>query len=175
MYLVTDFDGVFNFDASRSKASRNKDMPGHLRRGDVYPDAWHRLNWSAELVRKLNTLHDTHSFTWVWLSTWVKHTHMLDFALGTRTDDTVDWDPDVPLNYTTDELVKTRMSRKYAALRASVKDAPFVWVDDDAKVVYNASDFSQPHLMIAPNPDYGITLPELAVITDFITNHTPVR
>ena len=97
---------------------------------------------------------------------------MVNYALGTTTDDTVMWDPAVPSRATLEELVAIRMARKYEALKTLVKDDVFVWVDDDAGVVYNPDDFSQPHLTVTPDPTYGITLPELDTILTFLNNHS---
>ena len=169
--LFLDFDGVVNFDGSRSKYNRNRDALGYVRRNSVYSptsSAFFDLNYSGELVRKLNDLHRENSFTWLWLTTWVHEAvSLIDSRLGTESDGFVSWNPHEGV--TVDNVVDERARRKYAALKETYNNEPFVWVDDDATREFKASDFTVPTLVITPDPVYGITRPELSLMAEFFT------
>jgi hypothetical protein len=171
MKLFLDFDGVVNFDASRSKYNRNRDGLGYLRRDTLYSrHGSFSVNYSSELVKKLNDLHSLYGFDWKWLTTWVNEAVVLvDPRVGTHSDGFVDWDPETGI--TRDNLVTARAKRKYAALKANYNGEPFIWVDDEATVEFVASDFDVPTLVIAPDPLYGITKTDLTRISDFLAAH----
>jgi len=169
--LFLDFDGVVNFEGSRSAYRKNRDTLGYLQQDVVHSRLGiFRINYSAELVRKLNSAHTAHGFEWLWLTTWVNEAKtLLDPQLSSHSDGSVDWDPHSRLGV---DYQDTRASRKYEALKKSYDGEPFVWVDDEATVKFDAADFDVPTLVVAPNPTYGVSKTELATILEFFAAHS---
>jgi hypothetical protein len=167
--LFLDFDGVVNFDGSRSaytKRSNELNLAGYLRRNSaVSRGRVYNLNYSDEVVTKLNRMKAAHNFSLRWLSTWVDDTAGLDVTLGLNSNGYVPWDPYTDVTY--DNLFEVRASRKYAALKADYDGEPFVWVDDEATVKFVPSDFDVPYLVLAPDPRYGLTRDHLDEMYDF--------
>jgi len=61
--LFLDFDGVVNFEGSRSAYRKNKNTLGYLQQDIVHSRLGiFRINYSAELVRKLNSARTAHGF-----------------------------------------------------------------------------------------------------------------
>lgn len=171
MKLFLDFDGVVNFDASRSAYNRNPDCLGYLRRSTLPADGnRYNVNYSAELVRKLNGLKADYGFTWLWLTTWVHHSMTaINPFLDMHGDDYVRWDPDTGV--TRLNVSEVRNARKYDALKANYDGEPFIWVDDEATVLFNKDDFDVPHLVLTPNSLYGLTKGDLTLMNDFLAKH----
>ncbi len=174
--MFMDFDGVLNFEGSRNMRRKHKDAPGYLRRASVYVNGWLNLNWSAELVRKLNLLKTEFPYKWVWLTTWTGYTHMLDGKLGVNPDDAVVWDPGTFSLYVDDSVVANhRNSAKLKEVLDWVDnnpDTPFVWVDDQATVLWTpevAAKVTAPHMVVMPNADLGLTLTDLNNIKTFLS------
>lgn len=172
--LFLDFDGVVNFDGSRSAFQRNPDALGYLKRNHVYSyTGGFGINYSGELVSKLNGLHAEFGFTWLWLSTWVDEcVSLLDPKIGSKSDGFVDWNPHFGI--TNANVTAERGRRKYAAVKANFDGQPFIWIDDEATVEFKASDFTVPTLIIAPDAKYGLVKTDLTAIREFLTLHGKV-
>jgi hypothetical protein len=62
-------------------------------------------------------------------------------------------------------------------LDQKIEPSPFVWIDDDAISTYTERNFEllhdeglmSPHLLVRPDPSYGLTSDDLDVIEAFIT------
>lgn len=175
--LYLDFDGVVNFFASRSKYSKHADTPHYMARGSVYADNnWYSLNWSKELVRKLNSCKDDTGFHWVWHTTWLNHTSKVDDMLGTRSDRFLAWDAHSKLPYNNDVANLLRDRRKYDALKTDFASHgnPFVWADDTATKLFNKDDFGDtPHLVLTPDPLYGLLKSDLLALDSFMRKFSP--
>lgn len=195
--FYADFDGVFNFFNSRSAYRKRKDAFGYVKRADVYDAAtssWYGLNWSSDLVNKLNALKTNTNFTWLWLTTWTDTAvTVVDKTLYTASDGYVPWDPWTDVAVTVevaggwssggvrrkflmndeDAIDAVRADRKYAALKAdqASNPRPFVWVDDNATVRYNPADFTVPHLVVTPDAGVGINHDDYAAMVDFFTKY----
>lgn len=174
--LYLDFDGVVNFSASRSKYTKHSDTPHRLGRASVFVDkSWCDLNWSRELVYKLNSLKDDTGFNLLWLSTWLGHTASVEATLGLKSDGFLDWDAESNLPLKLDELILERDNRKYDVLKINVanRGMPFVWVDDSATKLFNPKDFNPlpPHLVLTPDEDYGLTRSDLSAIDTFMRKY----
>ena len=176
--LFLDFDDVVNHFSSRNAYRSNKSTLGYLKRLTLYIDGKdYSVNWSAELVKKLNDAKDKYGFTWLWHTTWksnaVKH---VDPKLGTNSDGFIDWDADggIPKDAPSDDVDDIRDSRKYAAMLAyvSANPAPFVWIDDSATLKYNSDDFvgvlDVPHLVITPDAKFGMLRHDLDAMLAFL-------
>ena len=166
--LFLDFDGVVNFDGSRSAFHRNPDALGYLRRNHIYSYmGGFDINYSAELVKKLNEMHSEFGFTWLWLSTWVDEcVSLLDPKLGSNSDGFVAWNPHFGI--TNANLTAERARRKYAAIKENYDGEPFIWIDDEATVEFKASDFAVPTLVIAPDAKFGLVASDLVKIKEFL-------
>jgi len=195
-YLFIDFDGVVNFFSSKTAYRKRGDTFGYTKRIDIYDgESFYAVNWSSDLVKKLNALKEATGFTWLWHTTWLnKSVELVDPRLETNSDGFVDWDawgditkevggggwsaPRKVFTVTDDELDEIRDSRKYAALKAYVaaNPAPFVWVDDSATRKYDPADFvgvlDVPHLVIRPSEDTGIVHWEYEKMVKFFTEHS---
>lgn len=180
-----DFDGVFNFDASRNQINKYRDklnLPGHLKRADVvtvlgpgYPKMWLTLNWSDETIRTLTSLKDTVPYYWVWLTSWVEDTHTLDTTLNVTSDATLLWDPNPPAGA---DLVDYRNNAKHDALLMFHKThptTPFAWVDDTATTLWDPANLTHPtpHLVLTPDSKYGVTRTHLDQLTSFLKSFSP--
>lgn len=170
--LLLDFDGVVNFFASRSSYGK-QDSFGYLKR-NAYRG--YNINWSSELVNKLNAAKAKHDFEWLWLSTWKDLTQLwVDPTLHTHSDGFVEWDADSGFTEKTRsfEVEDTRNKRKYAKVLELLAEnpRPFVWVDDSAVVEYNSADFvgklNVPHLAVNPDPNYGVLKGDLTAMLNF--------
>lgn len=176
--LYMDFDGVVNFVGSRTRHTKVAGL-GYLRRNGVwanktpdetwkathsYGERYFNLNWSAELVRKLDEL----NADWLWLTSWKEDApEFLDPMLGVKSAGALDWDYSKATNF--------NHALKFVALLAD-QDAnprPFVWVDDEATVAFDADAFLTPvpHLVVCPDDEVGLTADDLAAITEFVTKH----
>jgi len=178
--LFLDFDDVVNTFASRNAYRSNKSALGYLKRTDVYVDGiFYPVNWSAELVMKMNAAKSDFGFTWLWLTTWKSNAvNYVDPKVGTRSDGFIDWDADGGMDSRTpsDVVSDTRDSRKYAALLAHLANnpAPFVWIDDSATLKYNKDDFvgdlDVPHLVITPDAKFGMLRHDLDAMVSFFAS-----
>jgi len=176
--LFLDFDDVVNLFGSRTAHRKNRSALGYLRKVDMYVGGrFYSVNWSSELVRKLNAAKDKYGFEWLWLTTWVDNApRYVDFHLGTRSDGFVDWDVDggIALSASTAVVENVRSNRKYAALLDNLRanPRPFVWVDDSATAKYNPDDFvgdlDVPHLVVTPDARYGIDANDLSRVLEFL-------
>jgi hypothetical protein len=166
--LFLDFDGVVNFESSRTAFQKNPDAFGYLRRNHVYSYMGEfGINYSDELVKKLNNLHSEFGFIWLWLSTWVDESvSLLDPKIGSKSDGFVDWNPHFGI--TNANLTAERARRKYAAVKENYDGKPFIWIDDEATVEFTASDFTVPTLVIAPDAKYGLVKSDLVAIHEFL-------
>lgn len=168
MKLFFDFDGVVNFDASRTAYRKNPDAFGWIRRADYSSrHGWFPVNYSAELVGKLNSLKADYDFTWLWLTTWVDEAmSIVNGHLGAHGDGYIDWDPYTGVK--DDNVSSVRNARKYDAVKANYDGKPFIWVDDEATVLYNPDDFDVPSLAVKPDPKYGVTRTDLDAMKAFL-------
>jgi len=176
MKLFLDFDGVVNFFSSRSAYSKNRDTLGYMRRTSLLSGgSLYDVQYSAELVKKLNDTHQELGFTWLWLTTWHKDAvAVVDKALGTQSDGFVDWSPHAGVRFGQSEAqtVAVRASNKLSVLKANYGDEPFIWVDDDATDNFNPDDFPVPHLVVKPDERYGITRTDWDKMAEFMRAHS---
>jgi hypothetical protein len=162
--LFMDFDGVLNYEGSKSAYRNNPDTLGYLRTDTLWiPEGRYDIKWSGELVRKLNAL----DASWVWLTSWRDYaSNILSDALGLTGTSMLWWD-----------FVPGQVDHrnKFPALvdSLSYNPRPFVWVDDEATKYFDKSMVPNvPYLLVAPDPDYGMTKADLADVTDFVAAHT---
>jgi hypothetical protein len=176
MKLFLDFDGVVNFSASRSAYTKNRDTLGYARRTALLSGgSLYNVQYSAELVKKLNDAHEEHKFNWLWLTTWHKDAvAVVDKHLGTESDGFVDWSPHagVRLGQTEAQVVAVRAANKLSVLKENYGGEPFIWVDDDATDNFNPTDFPVPHLVVKPDERYGITRTDWDKMTEFMRTHS---
>ncbi len=176
--LFLDFDGVVNFLGTEAAYRREPGSLGYVRRATLaVGELEFRVQWSAELVRELNSVKRSSPFQWLWLSTWREHAVVgIDPALGTRSDGFVPWGmPDDPSgDASAADRKGKRSTSKYGALLAEVRanPRPFVWVDDTATGAFNEFDFvgdlDVPHLVVAPRAEVGLLRWELEEIVAFL-------
>lgn len=174
MKLFLDFDGVVNFDASRNAYRKNKDSFGYVRRDTIHSHKGdYRIDYAAELIKKLNDAKATYGFTWLWLTTWVYEApSLLDPRMSARSDGYVPWFAwDGIENLSDDDLLIERANRKYEALKIAHDGQPFIWIDDEATIVVNPEDFDVPYLLIAPDPKYGMVKSDLDAMLAFLELH----
>jgi len=175
-FVFMDFDGVLNFEGSRNQMRKNPDAGGYLRRATLFENGvGYGLNWSAEVVRKLMELKETTGYMWVWVTSWTGLTYRLDWFLDVKSDLDLVWNPDPPVrawsSYSDSEVGEYRKHAKLQVLELFMVDKPdakFVWVDDEATVLWKPGLFKQDSLAVTPNPKFGLTLPELEVMKTFL-------
>lgn len=172
-----DFDGVFNHFTSRSAYQKHPDTFGYVKRASVFVprDAlvggwgsyggsgnWYDLNWSGELVKKFNDLRATKDFNWLWLTTWVGNTGLIDRHLGFDDTDVVSWDPHAFPKGASDWKVQDYRDRtKLSKVLAWIADnpgKPFAWFDDTATRFWDDSfaPESTPRYVCKPDENLGI-------------------
>lgn len=176
--LYMDFDGVVNFVGSRTRHRKEAGL-GYLRRNGVWAnktpeDTWKathgygqryfNLNWSAELVRKLDAL----DADWLWLTSWkADGPEFLDPLLGIESAGWMDWDYSAATGF--------NHEMKFPALVAdqAANPRPFVWVDDEATVAFDASALpvEVPHLVLTPDDAVGVTATDLEAMSEFVAKH----
>lgn len=189
-----DFDGVFNFEASRSayrKKSRSE-VFGHLKRNTVkvsetnvydssgYLGAYsasYGLNWSGELVRKLDELRTEYGFIWNWLTTWSHHTKILDRVLGIEDTSTVLWEVYLPAATPYEKLQEYRNQTKLDNVLAWVNEnpgQPFVWVDDVATELWDDSFVPEttPRLVLVTDEKYGMNQKDFDQFAAFLKENS---
>lgn len=158
-----DFDGVFNWHGtSHNQRKKNHHLlPGYDSKAEVYADAWgyngwFTLEWSAELAKKVATLHDDTNTVWVWLTTWMNHTHKLDTTLGVTSHYTASWDAYPQARLTNDQLNSYRCEQKLkyvTEFTTKNPTTPWVWVDDQATNLWTPqldTLATAPHLVLTP-------------------------
>lgn len=183
-----DFDGVFNWHGtSRNQRKKLDDAPGYWKRVSVYavpPEgatggwgasgSWYTVEWSGELVHKLKELRKDTNYKWVWLTTWLYNTDKVDYSLGIESDFTAVWDAYPSKRMTDDELDAYRYEKKLEFVLDWQKNnpgVPFVWVDDEATRLWDADKHSvNPNLVLMPNSDHGLMLPEVTQMREFLTS-----
>jgi len=195
-YLFLDFDGVVNFFSSKNAYRKRGDTFGYTKKVDIHDGYdFYSVNWSSDLVTKMNALKAATGFTWLWHTTWLdKSVKLVDPRLGTNSDGFINWDawggltkevggggwsggPRKVFTMSSDEIDEIRDTRKYDALKAhvSANPAPFVWVDDSATRKYNADDFvgvlDVPHLILRPDEKTGIVHWDYERMVKFFTEH----
>ena len=176
-----DFDGVYNWHGtSRNQRKKNQNLlPGYNRRVALYVEdgslkSWFDVEWSAELVNKVKTLHADTNTTWVWLTTWLNHTHKVDNTLNVTSDYTADWDAYPQGRFTDEQIEAYRNEQKLKYVTAFTTrnpDTPWVWVDDSATNLWTPQLNEQataPHLVLTPDEKWGVNLEELNQLTDFL-------
>lgn len=184
-----DFDGVFNWNGtSRNQRKKLEDAPGYWKRASVYTEppegavggwrtgrgSWYSLDWSGELVHKLKELRKDTGYKWVWLTTWLYNTDKVDYSLGVESDFTALWDAYPPERRTDEELDNYRYEKKLEFVLDWQKHnpgVPFVWVDDEATRLWDASKHSvNPNLVLMPSSAHGLMLSEVAQMREFLTS-----
>ncbi len=183
--MFIDCDGVVNFDGSRSKHNKLNGL-GYLRRASIVIPSdsnygpthnIYNLNWSAEMLRKLSSM----NADWIWLTTWNDHTDKLNIALDLNAStSTLDWD----ISHgaittggggwsTSTVTLDSTHPGKYLALRdfVNANPRPFVWLDDTATVYFNPDDFTVPSLVLATDPDLGVTKDDLDKVSAFVATY----
>jgi hypothetical protein len=157
-----DIDGVINalrphngLRATRARTS-----------GESWP-----IHWSAEVVELINTCHRSGLAEVRWLTTWEQDAHRaLAPAVGLDPFVSYDTPPGRP-----------RHGWWKADVVADVVGAeqrPFVWTDDDLAVENVAEMVGRlgvDHLLVAPDPDLGLTSVNLRNVVDFLSRFAPAR
>ncbi len=170
LLLATDFDGVFNFDASRSQYSKNPDALSRICKGVSYcRGIGYKIDWSAEAIYRLNNLKTKFDFEWLWLSTWESCTDQLSDVLQAQSDGYISWD--VSQAKTDEEYYKQNFSSKYSMVKKLAKDRPLVWLEDEATVLYRPEDFNYDNLIITPDSQWGLNKNHMSSIEQYISNN----
>lgn len=173
--LLLDFDGVVNFDTTLSAHKRLEGTPHYRRKTVLYAGGYgYQINYSGEVLYRLNHLKREAPYEWLWLSTWRRDSWQFKAELGADDDGYVPWretDGQGMPGY----MVDARHAAKLAhVLHMNAENPrPFVWVDDEATVNFRSDllEHDVPHLVIAPDPSYGLVRSELEVIEGFMRTH----
>jgi len=172
--LYFDWDGVVNFFGSRSQHRKRSGL-GYIRRSSASPlsepsGGWSSyqpvgpfpLNWSAELLRKLEAL----PVELVFLSTW-RHS-FVNLSRATQ------WDPEVRVLDWVDGPKGSTHSGKVDALIADqlANPRPFIWADDEAIQFYTPEKREPlkdiPQLLLEPDEEIGLTLEDYEKMVGFL-------
>lgn len=128
----------------------------------------YKIVWSPTVVDRLGALPADR----MWASSWgvLANRHLAPLFR---------WAPLLVAAGPTDETDRSWSSddpRKIEAILDHA-DCPFVWVDDsaitsEARAALSAR-VSVPYLLVAPDPDFGLTLTEIESIETFVAEHLP--
>lgn len=157
-----DIDGVVNALRPRNGLSATKARTS----GETWP-----IHWSAEVVQLINTCHRSGLAEVRWLTTWEQDAH-LSLAPAVGLDPFPSYD--IPNG-------SSRHGWWKADVVADVIGAerrPFVWTDDDLAVEDVAEMVDRlgvDHLLVAPDPDLGLTSADLRSVVDFLSRFAPAR
>lgn len=174
--LYFDWDGVVNFFGSRSQYRKHSGL-GYMRRGSASPleeprGGWASpqtvgpfpLNWSAELLRKLEEL----PVELVFLSTW-RHS-FVNLSRATQ------WNPTVRVLDWTDGPRGAVHAGKVEALVADqlANPRPFIWADDEAIQFYTEDKRellgATPQLLLEPKEEIGLTIEDYEKMVAFLAS-----
>lgn len=150
-----DVDGVVNALRRRTGLLSTKASTA----GRVWP-----INWSAEVVRVINTCHATGLAEVRWLTTWEQDAHLsLAPAVGL--------DPFVAYDIPAETGRHGWWEADVVAEVIAAEDRPFVWTDDDLAaedVEGLVADLGVDHLLVAPASELGLSTSDLREVVDFL-------
>lgn len=129
--------------------------------GKYFTKVPYRITWQSEVTDVLAGL----PVHFVWLTAWNQQaTKIWEPLTGIQSREVLHY------NFRLREM-KTHVS-KYSLLQAHQRDnpSPFVWVDDIATKQYDEADWEghNSHLVIRPDPKFGLTVDHIAQVQDFI-------
>jgi len=170
--LLLDFDGVLNFEATRSAYKRNPAVPGHWHQRYVHADGiGYRVRWSWEAVRRLSEICHANGVEWWWLSTWRNHgLSQINPNLKTRASAAVEWAQSDGQGFPGFREDPNGAAKLAAVERINDEEArPFIWVDDEATQWFDPTRLRTdvPHLVLKTDPMWGLTNDDLDSIEAF--------
>lgn len=151
-----DIDGVVNALRPRDGLSATKARTS----GETWP-----IHWSAEVVQLINTCHRSGLAEVRWLTTWEQDAH-LSLAPAVGLDAFSSYD--IPLDSPRHDWWKADV----VADVIGAERRPFVWTDDDLAVEDVAEMIDRlevDHLLVAPDPDLGLTSADLRTVVNFLS------
>lgn len=169
--VYCDFDGVINFfgdaelrDPERQFADiKTGQVPHPRKNGEVH---YTQLQWSNELVKRMNSLTKEHDVEFIWLTAWRSSgMTILKPMTNLNASRTILWEwfeDDYSHKYKLHGLVDDLKVNEYEA---------FVWIDDFAADGWRDRDnFPRgiPSLVIEPVPGYGISRLQMQRIEEFV-------
>lgn len=177
--LNADWDGVFNFDAPKNRYNKHVnslDLFGHLRKNSI---GQYSFLYSNEALMKFAGL----PANWVWTSTWNLHADDFKHAVVLPGSTFVEYDSPLPEYHPSlgREVASAQyemewMLTKGAALKkqAATDGLPFVFLDDCAHRLPEGffSDVNVPHLVVVPDPEWGVQKKELLLVSEFVSDHS---
>lgn len=195
LFLVLDFDGVFNvdvFNATFKKEFYNPtnrenhpnplyrkfDENGVLLRGKHKEPKSYRFVWSNDLVNDFNTLISRKDVQVLWLTTWHKHMDDVSVRLGFdygRDPVYLPWGPDGGNYIDYDHSEKLPAFLDFFANFDNDSNVGIVWADDDVLSVNRSSRTKVDSktsslnnlLLVGPTPLYGVSRSEFNDVKNF--------
>lgn len=178
LFLMYDFDGVFNALYRGGTFKKEYYSPTHIQR-HPNPDykkkgnepKSYELAWSEELVKASNVLTASNDVQVVWLTTWRGNMEEVSERLGftsARTPLYLAWG-----EQSHEPPLKVDAFKKFFPDFSKVpSETGVVWVDDteleDKELIYQTIVAPSPNLLlVSPESDYGISREEWKNIEDF--------
>lgn len=170
--LLLDFDGVLNFEATRSAYQHNPAVPGHWRQRYVHVEGvGYRVRWSWEAVRRLGLICQVYGVEWWWLSTWRDHgLSQINPNLKTTASAAVDWAQSDGQGFPGFREDPNGAAKLAAVERINDEEGrPFIWVDDEATRWFDPDRLrtNVPHLVLKTDSLWGLTSHDLDSIEEF--------
>ena len=164
IHFYCDVDGVLNVPR-RSYTTGMKSQIIFMKLptlGKYFTKIPLRINWQEEITDLLAGL----PVNFVWLTAWNNQAAKIwEPITGIQSREVLHY------NFKLREI-RNHVS-KYSLLKNHQRNnpSPFIWVDDIATKQYNPADweYQNSHLVITPDPKYGLTIDHTEKVQEFIT------
>jgi hypothetical protein len=157
--FIMDFDGVINYTGT-ADYYRERVNFGYLYKESLCVGGHcYDIAFSGEMMRKLKAFRRVANARWFWLTTWQKHTDVLDRAFCLHSDG--------PLAFDGSDRGKLECVLAFARTHP---DTAFIWIDDTATPLFRKERFTlgNPHLIITPDSRVGLDRKNLKAIKRFL-------